>query len=303
MPVISATRVAWASTKTDQQRFLLAGGGIARRHVLGRVDDLQICQVRSVQRAPPRRRLLHGFPAACRGSGPRRRWRSRSAAHSPSSRRVQSAPTETPICCRARPASNSIAATSDRAGRRPRPQVPRFRAQWRQPPVSIEVAVFQQPVFWSAGSDPAPRRGWNARCRSPAPKRSKKATSFRRRAHEQANPSRASAIRNGAGDRQRPPRRSPARGRCARGGVRMRRRRGARRCRCRALQGRVRLPPRRTRPRSRRPGYPQRHRAWRGASRVRGDRNEIASRQLVLPAPLGPTSTTTSPRVSTLAAR
>ncbi len=34
-----------------------------------------------------------------------------------------------------------------------------------------------------------------------------------------------------------------------------------------------------------------------------GERNEIASRQLVLPAPFGPTSTTTSPRACTLAAR
>ena len=34
-----------------------------------------------------------------------------------------------------------------------------------------------------------------------------------------------------------------------------------------------------------------------------GDRNEIASRQLVLPAPFGPTRATTSPRAETLAAR
>ena len=34
-----------------------------------------------------------------------------------------------------------------------------------------------------------------------------------------------------------------------------------------------------------------------------GDRNEIASRQLVLPAPFGPTSATTSPRACTVAAR
>ncbi len=72
----------------------------------------------------------------------------------------------------------------------------------------------------------------------------------------------------------------------------------AHRCRSRAWRVRARPRPRRIPPRNRRPGC-RRHPpcvARRIGRRRPGDRNEIASRQLVLPAPFGPTSATTSPR-------
>ena len=162
---------------------------------------------------------------------------------------------------------------------------------------SSKLRIFEQAVARAQASVPAPRPAPECSLSIASTSRSKNrrrsdAAPSEQPVHRRRQPHHAQMI----AERRR--RTRPARGRSGSAGCWRRASLPADRCRCRAWPARARLRPRRTPPRSRRPGCRRHRRGWRGASPRPGDRNEIASMQLVLPAPFGPTSTTTSPRVS-----
>ena len=174
-------------------------------------------------------------------------------------------PTERPKLARVRAASPPVASRSGRGWRRPLPQARRFRARSRRTNGRHSCAL-RAGGCASATSAPAPRRGWNVRCRSPAPA-GRRSAAVRKRRRETARPWRASATPC-AGDRQRRLPNSPARGRSGSAGWLTPPPRRAHRYRCRAWQARARPRPRPTPPRSRRPGCRRHPPASRAAGRA-----------------------------------
>ena len=172
---------------------------------------------------------------------------------------------ETPKLARVRAASRPVASPSGRAWRRRRPQARRFRARSRRTNGRHSCAL-RAGGCASATSVPAPRRGWNARCRWPAPA-GRRSAAVRKRRRETARPSRASATPC-ADDRRTQWPSSPARGRSGSAGWLTRPLLQARRYRYRAWQARARPRPRPIPPRSRRPGCRRHPPASRAAGRA-----------------------------------
>ncbi len=126
-------QVACASTSPDQQRLLLAGRGIARRHVLRRVDHFQVGQMRAVERAPGGGVAGAAVCAGSRGSGPRRTSRgSCISAFSIQPSSMMSAEGKGGPRRRAPAASRRVLSGSGRASPPPQPQARRFRVRSRR---------------------------------------------------------------------------------------------------------------------------------------------------------------------------
>ncbi len=152
-----------------------------------------------------------------------------------------------------------------RASPRPQRQALRFHVR-RRCTRDRRSCAFRAGGCASADCAPAPRRGRNDRCRSPAPGgRGSVAVPMPRQ--RTSRPSKASATPCAGGRRKRLPMRR-ARDRSGSAGRLVRLHHSARRCRCRASQDRARPAPRPTPPRSRRPCCQRCLRAWHAAIRV-----------------------------------